>query len=137
MKNKFEFFGIIAIIAVMGLGFAACSDGSNDGGGIDFNVTNKTAAAITNIKVYDYDLSLGTWGERVGEAKYNSGAINTVTNATHSFKVLGLTDRGGYACFQIEVTSSEGTQNLVTTNGYWYSANFTFEGDSYSGLHIN
>ena len=35
MKNKFKFFGIIAIIAVIGFGLTACSDGSDDGGGGD------------------------------------------------------------------------------------------------------
>ena len=33
MKNKFKFFVIIAMVAVIGFGMTACGDGSNGGGG--------------------------------------------------------------------------------------------------------
>ena len=108
---------------------AACDQDSGGDDAIDFVMKNNSIIAITNIKVYDYDMSLGFMGETVGDAKYDSGTINIAPGATHNFTVSGLTKLGGFACFQIEVTSSEGTEALVTTNGYWYSADFTFEGD--------
>jgi len=33
MKNKFYFFGIIAMVAIIGFSVAACGDGGGDGGG--------------------------------------------------------------------------------------------------------
>jgi hypothetical protein len=144
MKNTFKLIGIIALVAVIGFSMAACGDddggGGGGGGGIDFSVRNDSTETITNIKVFDWDRTIGgSLGEKVGDAKYDSGTISIAHNVTHAFKVSGLPDRGGEAaCFQIEVTSTESEEpvTLITTNGYWYPAEFKFWDKPGFGLSI-
>lgn len=86
MKNTFRFFGIIALVAIIGVSFVACNDGSGNGGsgkrltisGIDLT---GDVTVIINTAPMGGTVAYGTTSD-----------VTSGTNVTFDLKVVNLSN---------------------------------------------
>ena len=78
MKNGIRFFGLVAAVAIIGLGFAGCP---NDAGNGDEEITATFSLDKVDERTYTITVEGSTWKEAVSSGGfYEESSLNVITN---------------------------------------------------------
>jgi hypothetical protein len=134
MRNTIRFFGIIALVAVIGFSFITCDNGDGGGGGIQGGAPAITTATLPNGAVgTTYSQTLEAGGDTPITWRLDSGALPAGLNLYEGGVIYGTPTAAGTSTFIVKAINAagSGTKPLSVTitgdsgppilDGTWYS----------------